>query len=120
MATDENLMSRGCSMASKCSLYNANVESSDHLFLACPFSIIIWQLSCSCCCSVFGFLFNVYPTHPPLNEEWSRPQSYNHAANVGGYVVDGRREFLASGVEGSSSALICAAGNCHKNFHKKE
>ncbi|KAE9617543.1 putative reverse transcriptase zinc-binding domain-containing protein [Lupinus albus] len=43
MSTDENLMSRGCSMASKCSLCNINAESYEHLFLACPFSIIIWQ-----------------------------------------------------------------------------
>ncbi|XP_019432429.1 PREDICTED: mini zinc finger protein 2-like isoform X1 [Lupinus angustifolius] len=44
----------------------------------------------------------------------------NHAANVGGYAVDGCREFMASGDEGTSSALICAACNCHRNFHKKE
>ncbi|KAE9607814.1 putative reverse transcriptase zinc-binding domain-containing protein [Lupinus albus] len=43
MPTDENLMSRGCSMESKCILCNINAESSEHLFLACPFSTTIWQ-----------------------------------------------------------------------------
>ncbi|CAL0317198.1 unnamed protein product [Lupinus luteus] len=44
----------------------------------------------------------------------------NHAANVGGYAVDGCREFMASGDEGTISALTCAACGCHRNFHKKE
>ncbi|OIW12450.1 hypothetical protein TanjilG_04199 [Lupinus angustifolius] len=44
----------------------------------------------------------------------------NHAANVGGYAVDGCREFMASGGEGTISALTCAACGCHRNFHKKE
>ncbi|GMH01386.1 hypothetical protein Nepgr_003225 [Nepenthes gracilis] len=44
----------------------------------------------------------------------------NHAASVGRYVVDGCREFMASGGEGTSEALICAACGCHRNFHKKE
>ncbi|XP_042486754.1 mini zinc finger protein 1-like [Macadamia integrifolia] len=44
----------------------------------------------------------------------------NHAANIGGYAVDGCREFMASGEEGTSAAFICAACNCHRNFHKKE
>ncbi|XP_027187539.1 mini zinc finger protein 2-like [Cicer arietinum] len=44
----------------------------------------------------------------------------NHAANVGGYAVDGCREFMASGEEGTSVALICAACGCHRNFHKRE
>ncbi|XP_043701988.1 mini zinc finger protein 1-like [Telopea speciosissima] len=44
----------------------------------------------------------------------------NHAANIGGYAVDGCREFMASGEEGTSGALMCAACNCHRNFHKKE
>ncbi|ESW27306.1 hypothetical protein PHAVU_003G190300 [Phaseolus vulgaris] len=44
----------------------------------------------------------------------------NHAANTGGYAVDGCREFMASAGEGTSAALTCAACGCHRNFHKKE
>ncbi|KAL6009724.1 hypothetical protein ACLOJK_000153 [Asimina triloba] len=44
----------------------------------------------------------------------------NHAANIGGYAVDGCREFMAAGEEGTSAALKCAACSCHRNFHKKE
>ncbi|KAK9684554.1 hypothetical protein RND81_10G217800 [Saponaria officinalis] len=44
----------------------------------------------------------------------------NHAASIGGYAVDGCREFMASGAEGTSSALVCAACSCHRNFHRKE
>ncbi|GMY13649.1 mini zinc finger protein 2-like [Fagus crenata] len=44
----------------------------------------------------------------------------NHAAGVGGHAVDGCREFMASGEEGTSNALTCAACGCHRNFHKRE
>nr|DAD34870.1 TPA_asm: hypothetical protein HUJ06_005510 [Nelumbo nucifera] len=44
----------------------------------------------------------------------------NHAANIGGYAVDGCREFMASGQEGTSGALKCAACGCHRNFHRRE
>ncbi|WJX38084.1 Mini zinc finger protein 3 [Trifolium repens] len=44
----------------------------------------------------------------------------NHAANIGGYAVDGCREFMASNGEGTSGALTCAACGCHRNFHRKE
>ncbi|KAK9271622.1 hypothetical protein L1049_001985 [Liquidambar formosana] len=44
----------------------------------------------------------------------------NHAASVGGYAVDGCREFMASGEEGTDNALICAACGCHRNFHRRE
>ncbi|KAL4203142.1 hypothetical protein AMTRI_Chr01g102510 [Amborella trichopoda] len=44
----------------------------------------------------------------------------NHAASVGGYSVDGCREFLAGGEEGTAAALTCAACSCHRNFHKRE
>ncbi|KAJ0048705.1 hypothetical protein Pint_16112 [Pistacia integerrima] len=43
----------------------------------------------------------------------------NHAANIGGYAVDGCREFMASGEEGTR-ALTCAACGCHRNFHRRE
>lgn len=44
----------------------------------------------------------------------------NHAANIGGYAVDGCREFMAAGEEGTGDALKCAACGCHRSFHKKE
>ncbi|KAK1279076.1 ZF-HD homeobox protein [Acorus gramineus] len=44
----------------------------------------------------------------------------NHAANIGGYAVDGCREFMASGEEGTGEALKCAACGCHRSFHKRE
>lgn len=44
----------------------------------------------------------------------------NHAAGVGGYAVDGCREFMASGEDGTTSALVCAACGCHRNFHRRE
>ena len=44
----------------------------------------------------------------------------NHAANIGGYAVDGCREFMPSGEEGTSAALRCAACSCHRSFHKRE
>ncbi|KAL3528380.1 hypothetical protein ACH5RR_007702 [Cinchona calisaya] len=44
----------------------------------------------------------------------------NHAASLGGYAVDGCREFMASAEEGTVGALMCAACGCHRNFHRKE
>lgn len=44
----------------------------------------------------------------------------NHAANVGGHALDGCREFMASGDEGTTESLTCAACGCHRNFHKRE
>lgn len=44
----------------------------------------------------------------------------NHAASIGSYVVDGCREFLAAGEEGTNSALRCASCSCHRSFHKRE
>ncbi|KAI4365917.1 hypothetical protein MLD38_021855 [Melastoma candidum] len=44
----------------------------------------------------------------------------NHAAGIGGYAVDGCREFMASGGEGNDDALTCAACGCHRNFHRRE
>ncbi|KAK9669237.1 hypothetical protein RND81_13G118100 [Saponaria officinalis] len=43
----------------------------------------------------------------------------NHAASMGGYALDGCTEFMPSGVEGTSKALLCAACFCHRNFHTK-
>ncbi|KAI3813204.1 hypothetical protein L1987_17922 [Smallanthus sonchifolius] len=42
----------------------------------------------------------------------------NHAANVGGYAVDGCREFMAVNDEEEGS-LTCAACGCHRNFHRR-
>ncbi|KAK8941381.1 ZF-HD homeobox protein [Platanthera zijinensis] len=44
----------------------------------------------------------------------------NHAAGIGGYAVDGCREFMASGEDGTAAALRCAACSCHRSFHKLE
>ncbi|KAF8405236.1 hypothetical protein HHK36_010137 [Tetracentron sinense] len=44
----------------------------------------------------------------------------NHAASIGGHVVDGCGEFMPSGEEGTPEALKCAACECHRNFHRKE
>ncbi|GFZ10329.1 homeobox protein 31 [Actinidia rufa] len=44
----------------------------------------------------------------------------NHAASVGGNVLDGCGEFMPSGDDGTMEALKCAACNCHRNFHRRE
>ncbi|XP_028775653.1 zinc-finger homeodomain protein 6-like isoform X2 [Neltuma alba] len=44
----------------------------------------------------------------------------NHAASMGGHVVDGCGEFMPSGEEGTPQSLRCAACDCHRNFHRKE
>ncbi|GMI97998.1 hypothetical protein HRI_003469100 [Hibiscus trionum] len=44
----------------------------------------------------------------------------NHAASMGGHVVDGCGEFMPSGEDGTGEALKCAACECHRNFHRKE
>ncbi|GJN16129.1 hypothetical protein PR202_gb03086 [Eleusine coracana subsp. coracana] len=43
----------------------------------------------------------------------------NHAATMGGHAVDGCREFLAAGEEGTGGALRCAACGCHRSFHRR-
>lgn len=45
---------------------------------------------------------------------------WNHACRDGGYILDGCREFVASGAEGTDSAMTCATCGCHRNFHRKE
>ncbi|KAF7147837.1 hypothetical protein RHSIM_Rhsim03G0046000 [Rhododendron simsii] len=44
----------------------------------------------------------------------------NHAASMGGHAVDGCREFMPAGEEGTAAAFKCAACSCHRNFHRKE
>ncbi|XP_019460143.1 PREDICTED: uncharacterized protein LOC109359903 [Lupinus angustifolius] len=43
MPTDENLQLRGCSLVSMCSLCKVSSETSDHLFLLCPFAVDLWH-----------------------------------------------------------------------------
>uniref|UniRef100_A0A7N0V682 ZF-HD dimerization-type domain-containing protein n=1 Tax=Kalanchoe fedtschenkoi TaxID=63787 RepID=A0A7N0V682_KALFE len=43
----------------------------------------------------------------------------NQAVVVGGFAVDGCREFMATGQEGTAEALICAACTCHRSFHRR-
>ncbi|KAK1427200.1 hypothetical protein QVD17_15883 [Tagetes erecta] len=44
----------------------------------------------------------------------------NHAANIGRYALDGCREFMPNGDEGTGGALTCAACGCHRNFHRRD
>jgi len=41
--TDDNLMSRGCLIPSRCSLCLSNNESTFHLFFQCPYAVNIWK-----------------------------------------------------------------------------
>ncbi|KAK8685814.1 hypothetical protein V6N13_124848 [Hibiscus sabdariffa] len=44
----------------------------------------------------------------------------NHAASMGGHVVDGCGEFMPSGEYDTREAMKCAACECHRSFHRKE
>ncbi|XP_051126942.1 zinc-finger homeodomain protein 6 [Andrographis paniculata] len=44
----------------------------------------------------------------------------NHAARMGGHVVDGCGEFMPGGDVGTPESLRCAACDCHRSFHRKE
>ena len=44
----------------------------------------------------------------------------NQAEHIGGHAVDGCREFMASGAEGTPEALICAACGCNRSYHRLE
>ncbi|KAK7340532.1 hypothetical protein VNO77_21238 [Canavalia gladiata] len=77
------------------------------------------------CCTMRKRQVVVRREEPPRSSNSARSVRYgecqkNHAANVGGYAVDGCREFMANGAEGTSAALTCAACGCHRNFHKRE
>jgi len=41
----------------------------------------------------------------------------SHVSNIGGYSIDGCREFLPAGAEGTTIFFKCAACECHRNFH---
>ncbi|CAI9757859.1 unnamed protein product [Fraxinus pennsylvanica] len=73
-------------------------------------------------------LSNICPNSPSLHEKRSHKRSAivkymeclkNHAAAIGGKATDGCGEFLPGGEESSLEALICAACDCHRNFHQK-
>ncbi|KEH19154.1 putative transcription factor ZF-HD family [Medicago truncatula] len=38
-------------------------------------------------------------------------------SSIGGYSLDGCREFLPAGAEGATNFFKCTACKCHKNFH---
>jgi mannosylglycoprotein endo-beta-mannosidase len=46
--TDENLISRGCSIPSMCSLCQSHAESSHHLFFECIYAVRLWSWLASC------------------------------------------------------------------------
>ncbi|KAE9448550.1 hypothetical protein C3L33_19566, partial [Rhododendron williamsianum] len=45
---------------------------------------------------------------------------HNHSKRRGRYVMDGCREFKKVGEDMTPEALICAANNCHRNYHRRE
>ncbi|KAG6471169.1 hypothetical protein ZIOFF_072270 [Zingiber officinale] len=44
----------------------------------------------------------------------------NHAAALGGHVLDGCGEFMPGGEPETADALRCAACGCHRSFHRRE
>ncbi|KAK4751020.1 hypothetical protein SAY87_004502 [Trapa incisa] len=78
----------------------------------------------------FAFAAASSPGHPSMTSPPSsakpmpsvryRECRRNHAASVGGSVLDGCGEFMPAGEEGTIESLRCAACNCHRNFHRKE
>ncbi|CAL9055877.1 unnamed protein product, partial [Musa banksii] len=44
----------------------------------------------------------------------------NHAAAIGGHVLDGCGEFMPEGGPSTPEALKCAACGCHRSFHRKD
>ncbi|PIN15383.1 hypothetical protein CDL12_11977 [Handroanthus impetiginosus] len=59
------------------------------------------------------------PPSPPRKPRY-RECLKNHAVGIGGQALDGCREFMPAGEEGTLESLRCAACNCHRNFHRKE
>jgi hypothetical protein len=48
MPTDENLMIRGCTIPSMCSLCNKQVETTFHIFFQCDLAIKLWSWLAGC------------------------------------------------------------------------
>ncbi|KAG8368824.1 hypothetical protein BUALT_Bualt15G0086900 [Buddleja alternifolia] len=44
---------------------------------------------------------------------------HNHAAQTMGHFLDGCGLFEASGPNGTTEAMVCAACHCHRNFHRR-
>ncbi|RWW01296.1 hypothetical protein GW17_00035676 [Ensete ventricosum] len=44
----------------------------------------------------------------------------NHAAAIGGHILDGCGEFMPGGGPSTPEALKCAACGCHRSFHRKD
>lgn len=62
---------------------------------------------------------------PPPTSASSAPIIYreclkNHAASMGGHVLDGCGEFMPGGEEGTPETFKCAACECHRSFHRRE
>ncbi|GAU18523.1 hypothetical protein TSUD_233950 [Trifolium subterraneum] len=67
----------------------------------------------------------IAPPPPPTPQQQQQTKTFyreclrNHAASMGSHVVDGCGEFMPSGEEGTPQSFLCAACNCHRNFHRK-
>jgi ribonuclease HI len=66
MPTDDNLRARGCIVVSICSLCLSAEETSDHLFLRCPFALHLWnwisgKLNCFIDCTSADTLLSCTP-----------------------------------------------------------
>lgn len=57
-----------------------------------------------------------FATPPPAGTRY-RECLRNHAASLGGHVIDGCGEFMPAG---PTDPLKCAACGCHRSFHRKE
>jgi ribonuclease HI len=68
MPTDENLRARGCVIVSACCFCLKMDETSEHLFLQCPFATDLWswlggKLNCSIDCTSALSLLSCLPAH---------------------------------------------------------
>ena len=68
MSTDENLRTRGCVIVSACCFCLNSDETSDHLYLQCPFATNLWnwlggKLNCLIDCTSVLSLLSCIPAH---------------------------------------------------------